>query len=56
MNQDLITLNDNLIVERVLDALEQREAALLSWGIVEVAETAMDVAEIADDIINELIH
>ena len=53
MNQDLITLNDNLIVERVLDALEQREAALLSWGIVEVAETAMDVAEIADDIINE---
>ena len=53
MNQDLITQNDNLIVERVLDALEQREAALLSWGIVEVAEPAIDVAAIADDVIGE---
>ena len=53
MNTDLILKNDNLIVERVLDALEQQESALLTWGIVEVAEPEANVAAIADETIDK---
>ena len=53
MNPATLEQNDNIIIEKVIDLLEQKESSLLSWGIVEVAEPEIDFATLIDQILDK---
>ena len=45
--------NDDALLINVLDKIEQREARLLSWGLVDAFLTAQELHEVIDDVLND---
>src|SRR5262245_58435203 len=42
-------------IEKILDALEERESALLVWGLVDGAFGTSELAELANEVIDKAI-